>query len=249
MIPKILHFMSANGKLSPKQERCIDSFVSHNPELKIMHWTDSSTTKFINENYDKQFYSRWINNIRGGDKARGKLKKWDSARLYILNKIGGIWTDSDCTCLKPLNSLLGYSLVIRKPIYRYGPMFDQQYNFKFTPPHICNAFFATEPNNEIINEIIDTISIRFKQNPLQNVATATACLLYGQILENRINNKSIGDTRLLEHYEFKEGPEKLEWIDKTKFKDLFVVHKLGDYRKRYISFPQQIQIKQARNLY
>lgn len=249
MIPKILHFMSPQGKLSPKQQKCIDSFTLHNPELKIMHWNDKDITEFIKENYDDQFYIRWINNIKGGDRARGILKKWDSARLYILNKIGGIWTDSDCTCLKPLDSLLNHSLVIRKPIYRYGPMFDQQYNFKLTPPHICNAFFATAPNNDIINEIIDTISIRFKQNPLQNVGTATACLLYGEILENRINNKHIGNTRLLDYYEFKEGPEKLEWIDRTKFKNLFVVHKLGDSRKRYISFPKPIPINQARNLY
>jgi len=241
--------MSPRGQLSEAQKNCINSFVKYNPELKIMHWTDDSTTKFIKENYNEDFYNMWIQNIKGGSRARGILKKWDSARLYIINKIGGVWTDSDCTCLKPLDSLFNYDLVIRKPIFRYGPMFDDQYNFTHTPPHICNAFFACEANNDIINEIIKNIAIRFHEDPLQNVGTATACLLYGEVVQNRIEDKNLGNTKLLDYFEFKEGPERLDWIDKSEFKKMMVIHKMNDNKKRYKSFPKKITLSEARILY
>ena len=154
-----------------------------------------------------------------------------------------------CTCLRSLQSLLGHDLAIRKPLYRYGPMFEEQYNFQFTPEHICNAFFACAPDNDIINEIIDKIAIRFKEDPLQNVGTATACLLWGEVVQNRINKQNIENARLLEYYEFKEGPERLTWIDKDKFKELFVVHKIDDNGTRYKSFPNKIPLSEARKLY
>lgn len=241
--------MSPQGQLSKSQQDCINSFKKHNPDLDLKHWTDSEIDTFIRDNYDNDFYNNWLLNIQGGSSKRGWLKKWDSARLYIINKIGGVWTDSDCTCLRPLDSLLNYNLVIRKPIFRYGPMFDEQYNFKVTPAHICNAFFACAPDNDIINEIINSISTRFKEDPLQNVGTATACLLYGEIVQNRIESKNLGNTRLLDHFEFKEGPEALSWIDKDQFKKLFVVHKINDNGKRYKSFPNEMGMNEARRLY
>lgn len=249
MIPKIIHFMSSSGTLNVEQEKCIESFTKKNPELKPIHWTDDSIDRFIKGNYSKDFYHDWTHNVQGGSSKRGILKKWDSSRLYILNKMGGVWTDSDCTCLRPLDSLLNYDLVIRRPIYRYGPMFDEQYNFEYTPPHICNAFFSCSPDNNTINKIISEIAVRFREDPLQNVGSATACLLYGEIVQKEIDENNLENTRLLEHHEFKEGPEKLEWIAEPKFKELFVVHKLGDNRKRYKSFLNKETIAKARSLY
>ena len=128
-------------------------------------------------------------------------------------------------------------------------MFDEQYDFEYTPAHICNAFFACSPDNNTINKIISEITVRFRKDPLQNVGSATACLLYGEIVQKEIDENNLEDTRLLEHYEFKEGPEKLEWIAEPKFKELFVVHKLGDNRKRYKSFLNKETIAKARSLY
>lgn len=242
--------MSSNeASLTAEQKNCIKSFTEKNPELKPIHWTDHSIDRFIKSNYSDNFYEDWVHNVQGGESKRGILKKWDSSRLYILNKMGGIWTDSDCTCLRGLDPLLKYDLVIRRPIYRYGPMFDEQYNFVYTPPHVCNAFFACAPNNNTIGKIISEISVRFKEDPLQNVGSATACLLYGEIIQKEIDEDNLKNTRLLEYHEFKEGPEKLEWVDECKFKEMFVVHKLGDDGKRYKSFPKKQTMIKARSLY
>lgn len=249
MIPNTLHYMSSKGYLDEEQERCIQSFKNHNPKLETIHWTDKTIDSFIKKNYSPQVYEMWISNTQGGPSKRGMLKKWDSSRLYILNKIGGVWTDSDCTCLRPLEPMLKSSLSIRRPIYRYGPMFDEQYSFTETPPHICNAFFACAPDNDILKEIISEIAIRFEQDPLQNVGSATACLLYGEVVQSRIRNNDLADVRLLEYYEFKEGPELLEWIPQGRFDELFVVHKLGDEGKRYRSFESPLPISEARDLF
>ena len=72
---------------------------------------------------------------------------------------------------------------------------------------------------------------------------------YTEIVQREIDENNLEDTRLLEHYEFKEGPEKLEWIAEPKFKELFVVHKLRDNRKRYKSFLNKETIAKARSLY
>ena len=105
--------MSSNeASLTAEQKNCITSFTEKNPELKPIHWTDHSIDRFIKSNYSDNFYEEWVHNVQGGESKRGTLKKWDSSRLYILNKMGGIWTDSDCTCLRGLDPLLKYDLVI-----------------------------------------------------------------------------------------------------------------------------------------
>lgn len=248
MIPKILHHMSQNGQLSQAEQNCIDSFIKNNPELKIMHWTDDTTAQFIKENYDEKFYDIWTKNTQGNSESRCNLKKWDTARLFILNKLGGIWTDNDCTCLKSLSDIFTYDLAVRKPVYRYAKIYETQYNYEFTPPHSCNAFFACSKNNEIISEIINRIILCYHNNPKAHVGIATGCLLFGDVIQQRINNQTLGNTRLLDHFEFKEGPERLDWIDKSEFEKMMVIHKVNDNTKRYQSFPEKITISEARIL-
>ena len=109
------------------------------------------------------------------------------------------------------------------------------------------AFFACSTNNEIIIEIIDRIISCYYNNPRAHVGIATGCLLFGDVIQNRIENKNLGNTKLLDHFEFKEGPEQLNWIEAKVLKEkLLVVHKLGDNQIRYKSFQNRMDMHEAK---
>ena len=52
--------MSPQGILNPSQTKCINSFIKHNPDLKLKHWSDQQVDEFIKENYDLDFYKNWL---------------------------------------------------------------------------------------------------------------------------------------------------------------------------------------------
>ena len=56
------------------------------------------------------------------------------------------------------------------------------------------------------------------------VGITTGCLLLGEYIE-KVSDDSM---RKLEYYEFKEGPEKFNWIENDRFKQLHVVHKYNE---------------------
>lgn len=250
MIPKKIHHMSPDGNLSARERECINSFQLQNPDYEMVSWTDKTVDEFIQNNYPDNFYKMWLENTKGGIHRRGYLKKWDSSRLYILNKEGGFYTDNDCYCLKSLDTLINNSLVIRRPLYRWTPIYDSEYEFDFTPPHICNAFFGCQPDNPILNEMIDLIIERFNHNPNEHIGRATACLLWGEVLEKRMQDGNHEGVKLLEHYEFMEGIERLPWIEEEKFTNLIVIHKMWERSSgvtpRYKSFPNKIKTSEAR---
>jgi len=248
MIPKKLHYMY---KTKPKEiiTKYIKTYKDNNPDYEFILWTDEMIHEFMKSEYP-DYYETWQINIKG---YAGRMKQWDTARLCLLYKYGGFYTDNDVTCLRSLDDLLDYDLVARKPIYRWDlrghynkEIFwgdGKLINFDYTPPHTCNAFFGCQANNSFIKLLIDSIIERSKLIE-QSVCTATGCVLWGQTLEAKIENNDLEGIRLLEYYEFAEGAEKLHWINEDKFKELYVLHKAWEWKKskaRWKCFPEKRQ--------
>ncbi len=260
MIPPKIHYMHRTGdyEKGSVMDKCITSYQKNNPNYQLILWTDKFINYFMKAEYP-DYYHAWHKNTKGWG---GRLKKWDTARLCLLYKYGGFYTDNDVTCLRSLDDLRNYSLVARKPIYRldlkghydkirfWEDGMEELTNFNDTPAHTCNAFFGCEPNNPTIKLLIDKIIERSVIRG-QSVCTATGCVLWGKVLENKIEENNLEGVRLLEYYEFMEGAEKLGWIDEDKFKELYVLHKAWEWKKskpRWKCFPEKRSKEEAVNL-
>lgn len=128
MIPKIIHYCWF-GK-NPKSElilKCIDSWRKYCPDWEIIEWNE--------ENYDilKNKFCR----------EAYKSGKWafvsDYARFDILNRMGGIYVDTDVEIIKTLDRFREHSLFA-------GHETDQW----IAPGLILGA----EPENKIIKDVL-----------------------------------------------------------------------------------------------
>lgn len=95
MIPKIIHYCWFGGsELSKEAKKYIETWRSLCPEYQIIEWNET------NFNVDAVPYVR----------EAYEQRKWafvsDYARLYALEKYGGIYFDTDVEVLKPLDTFL-----------------------------------------------------------------------------------------------------------------------------------------------
>ena len=98
MIPKIIHYCWFGGKpLSAETEQYIATWRAQCPDYEIKRWDE--TTFDVNMcPYAKEAY---------------EAKKWaflaDYARLWALEKYGGVYMDTDVELIKPLDGFLSES--------------------------------------------------------------------------------------------------------------------------------------------
>lgn len=95
MIPKVIHYCWFGlESMSKKAEICINSWKKYCPDYEIIEWNES------NFNIDQNAYTKMCY----------EKKKYafltDYIRLYVLEKYGGIYMDTDVEIIKPLDDLL-----------------------------------------------------------------------------------------------------------------------------------------------
>jgi len=95
MIPKIIHYCwFGAGKIPPRLQKCIASWKELMPEYQLIRWDETS--------FD-------INSLPWTKEAY-ELRKFafvsDYVRLFVLNKIGGIYLDTDVLVKKSFDPLL-----------------------------------------------------------------------------------------------------------------------------------------------
>lgn len=98
MIPKIIHYCwinKENNKILPKLvQECIRSWEVYLPEYEIKEWNitnfNMNINKFVKEAYENKKYA-FVS---------------DYIRLYVLNKYGGIYLDTDVKVFKSFDKLL-----------------------------------------------------------------------------------------------------------------------------------------------
>ncbi|MDR2530612.1 MAG: glycosyl transferase [Oscillospiraceae bacterium] len=100
MIPKIIHFCWFGGNpKSPLIMKCMDSWSRFCPDWTIMEWNE--------QNFDVNI----CDYVREAYEARKFAFVSDYARLYALVNYGGIYLDTDCELLKPIDAFLVHEAV------------------------------------------------------------------------------------------------------------------------------------------
>jgi len=105
-IPKIIHHLSKTNEIPVKYMKPLNRCVKFNPDYKFTLWTDITLREFIVE-----FYPSFVKVYDG---YRYPIQRVDAVRYFILLKYGGIYLDLDVGCLRSLDPLLGYEVVVPK---------------------------------------------------------------------------------------------------------------------------------------
>ena len=128
MIPKIIHFcwISENASYPDIVVDCINSWKKILPDYEIKEWNqnnfDMNICSFVKEAYENKKYA-FVS---------------DYMRLYVLNKYGGIYLDTDVKVLKSFNTLLNNKAFIG---------FESK-------KVLATCLLATEKNNPIFEEML-----------------------------------------------------------------------------------------------
>lgn len=106
-----------------------DSWRNHNPNFTYIFWTDDDNRKLIQD-----FYPWFLSTY---DALPKTIQRVDASRIFYLHRYGGVYSDLDVQCLKPIDPLLrGHELVLG----RMGP----DYHYEHSIP---NAWMASKPGH------------------------------------------------------------------------------------------------------
>jgi len=97
LIPKVIHYCWFGGNPKSKLiEKCIKSWKKYCPDYEIIEWNEENFDINFNQ-YTKEAY---------------EAKKWafvsDVARLWVLVEHGGVYMDTDCELVKPIDKFLAH---------------------------------------------------------------------------------------------------------------------------------------------
>ena len=95
MIPKKIHYCWFGRGEKPKlTEKCIESWKKYCPNYELIEWNednfDINSNQYVREAYENRKFAFVT----------------DYVRLYVLNKFGGIYMDTDVEVIKPLDDFL-----------------------------------------------------------------------------------------------------------------------------------------------
>lgn len=138
MIPKILHYVwLGHGEQSDTIKRCIESWIKHLPDYKIMLWNEKT--------YDISQAPEFV-------KSAYNAKKWafasDYIRLWALYKYGGIYLDTDTEVLKTLDTFLDHRLFIGTQVFSI----DINKKEKKNVTNLSMGVIGSEPEHPYIKE-------------------------------------------------------------------------------------------------
>lgn len=118
-----------------------ESWKKHNPEYEYVYMSDSQAADFILEKFGTEYYEIFKSLPVG-------VMRGDMWRYLIIYEYGGIYTDLDTVCNKPIDSWL-----------------EDGYEFIVCPEnevHLCQWTFAATPKSPILKSVIDLMISRLK---------------------------------------------------------------------------------------
>ena len=142
-IPKIIHFMwlSKSGSLDIPTKYNVESFLKHNKNYQIMFWNVQNVEELISNNLPQfletyQTMTPWIS-------------KCDFARFCVIYVVGGIYSDLDFYCMKPLDGLIAdlEQVFVTEP----------ETNCELLP-QLFNGFFASIAKTKFIYDWLTRMS-------------------------------------------------------------------------------------------
>lgn len=183
-IPKLI-WQTAKSIPHKNSAPLIKSFIELNKDYTWLFMDDVRCDKFIKDNFNSEFYSMYASLPYG-------IMKADVWRVAVVYCYGGLYVDTDCECLKPLNALIKPtdSLVVGEE-HDNGDLF--------------NCVFAAEPKHPALLNVLNTFMNSYNNKSFENDTTESRIQNFGQwgfsygVLEYCKNNPS--DLRIIKHQE------------------------------------------------
>ncbi|KAF9008968.1 nucleotide-diphospho-sugar transferase [Cyathus striatus] len=107
-IPRIIHQTWKTEVLPDRWKNISQECRDMMPDYEYMLWTDEGSRQFIAEYYP------WFLDTFDGYKFN--IQRADAIRYFVLHQYGGIYIDLDIGCLRPLDPLLVYPVILPKTI-------------------------------------------------------------------------------------------------------------------------------------
>jgi len=150
-IPKIIHMTWKDLNVPASLRRCVDSFSNWNPGWEIKFWTDDMCDDFVRMNYPDA--ERVYFGFRHG------ILRADFFRILVLHYYGGIYSDIDIECLRPLDDLLadyplrpGHQVLLPSD----HPLHEQMH-FGWSQMYM-NDFMAALPGASLLQRLIEVLA-------------------------------------------------------------------------------------------
>jgi len=135
IIPKIIHQIWLGGPLPKQIIPLIETVRQCNPEYKHILWTDKDVESFNFKNKEL-FYS-----------TPNYGQRSDILRYAILEKMGGIYLDTDFYCHKSFDNILSADLFAGVAYSRF--------------PEIFNGLIGSTPGNELIADLNEIENLKW----------------------------------------------------------------------------------------
>lgn len=137
-IPKIIWqtYKDPIDTLAPYMLEAIQTWKDLNPEYQHRYMDDGEAAKFVLEEYGQEWYDIFMSFPIG-------VMRGDLWRYMVVYKYGGVYTDLDTLCLKPISSWM-----------------IQDKSFIVCPEnniHFCQWTFAAEAGSPILKSVLDLI--------------------------------------------------------------------------------------------
>ncbi|KAG2077312.1 glycosyltransferase family 32 protein [Suillus decipiens] len=107
-IPRIIHQTWKSETLPADWKHLSEACRNMMPDYDYMLWTDASSREFIAEHYS------WF--LDTFDNYDFTIQRADAIRYFVLYHYGGIYLDLDVGCLRPLDPLLVFPVILPKTI-------------------------------------------------------------------------------------------------------------------------------------
>ena len=145
MIPKTIWqtYKPEYNSLEPYMIEATETWKHNNPEYEYKYMSDMDAVKFVKENFDEEWFNIFINVPLG-------VMRGDIWRYMVVYKYGGVYTDLDTLCLKPISTWM-----------------KEDYNMIICPEndvHLCQWTFAATAGHPILKSVLDEIKNGLK-NP------------------------------------------------------------------------------------
>ncbi|KZV76137.1 glycosyltransferase family 32 protein [Peniophora sp. CONT] len=107
-IPRIIHQTWKTETLPERWQNVSDGCRQLMPDYEYMLWTDASSRDFISEQYP------WF--LETFDNYPYPIQRADAIRYFVLHHYGGVYIDLDIGCLRRIDPLLAYPVVLPRTI-------------------------------------------------------------------------------------------------------------------------------------
>lgn len=220
-IPKIVHHIWFQGedKIPQELNRLRQTWRnSFGKEYLFYLWDEKSIDFLMRQKYS-WFYKSWKS-------LPYMIQKIDSAKLFILDHMGGIYIDMDMECISPIKYLLlDYKLVFSEHDSNYALRFiakdlGMEGFYKY---YLNNAFIASIPQHPLIFQMLNRLpkTIQIPEKGYQGMWIGKTCgteVICSVLLDNQNDLKKYGvkiysykimdcplkkknsNTRILHHY-------------------------------------------------